>query len=76
MPVGRKVNNKNIRKCIHMWDQQWNHEQQQWLSDYECASSKPGSVLHTLLNSDKHSRLSLFHLRGNQWPQISLVAFS
>lgn len=61
---------------IQMWNQQWNHEQQQWLSDYECASSKPGSVFHTSLNSDKHQWLSLFHLRGNQQPQISLVAFS
>ena len=39
---------------IQMWNQQWNREQQQWLSDYECAASKPGSVLHTSLNSDKH----------------------
>ena len=61
---------------IQMWNQQWNHAQQQWLSDYECASSKSGSILHTLLNSDKHQWLSPLHLQGSQWPQRGLVAFS
>lgn len=40
-----------------MWDQRQNHQQQQWLLDYVCASPEPGSMLYNLLNSDKHQLL-------------------